>query len=279
MMQALKRSESRGTRLLQQLLQHGKRLFTIEDAALAAEAIPSHQLTKVLSRLAQQGKLLRLRRGLYLVMGLFDKKPHPFVIATALTQPSAISHWSALHHHGLTEQIPLVVTASTPNKVLTPSMRKAKTQQTPSTRLHVWEIDGVRYQYITIQSTHFFGIETLWLDEIFSVSITDKERTLLDMFIYPKMFGGIGEALGILETALDHIHIQKLIDYALHYGKKAVIKRIGWALEYFGVPAKRLNPLLKVPMDYYCRLDTSVPPNGPYDKRWKIQNNLIKVKP
>ena len=53
-------------------------------------------------------------------------------------------------------------------------------------------------------------------------------------------------------------------------------KRLGWALEYFGVPGQEIEPLLNVPINYYCRLDPSASAIGPCDKRWMIQNNLMK---
>lgn len=67
-----------------------------------------------------------MRRGLYTTIGMESVAniTHSFLIATHLVQPSAISHWSALQHHGLTEQIPQIITASTPTKVVTPSMRE-----------------------------------------------------------------------------------------------------------------------------------------------------------
>ncbi len=141
---------------------------------------------------------------------------------------------------------------------------------------HAWEINGIRYEYINIQQKNFFGIEKIWLDEFFQVMITDKERTLLDLFIYPKMFGGIGEAFGILENSLPTLDLKKLVDYAIQYNKKSVIKRLGWALEQFGVPLSQLKPLLNIPIHYYSRLDPSSPAIGPFDKRWMIQNNLLK---
>jgi predicted transcriptional regulator of viral defense system len=279
-MEPQKSTESQGTRLLQQLFLCSKRIFTMQDAAAAAilEKIPYNQLRKILSNLAKHGQVLRLRRGLYVSVGSLPEQTniHPFVISANLIQPSAISHWSALQYHGLTEQIPQIVTASTPSKVVTPSMREKQSHR--STSKHAWEIDGVRYEYINVQQKHFFGLEKIWLDEHFQVSITNRERTLLDMFIYPKMFGGIGEALGILENALATIDIQKLVDYAIQYDKKSVAKRLGWALEYFGVSANKLKPLLKVPINYYCRLDPSAPARGLCDNHWMIQNNLIKVK-
>ncbi len=120
-------AESQSERLLRQLLMQDNRIFTIEDLAAVAvvENVPHNQLNKIVSSLAKQKRVLRLRRGLYLITGLLpsENSIHPFVIATHVIQPSAVSHWSALQHHGLTEQIPQIVTASTPSKVVTPSMR------------------------------------------------------------------------------------------------------------------------------------------------------------
>jgi len=271
--------ESQGARLLKELYLRGKRIFNMRDAEAIAifEKIPLNQLKKILSNLAKHKRVIRLRRGLYVSVELLSEQTnaHPFVISTYLMQPSAISHWSALQYHGLTEQIPQIVTASTPNKIVTPSMRKKQMQ--PSKIKHMWEINGIYYEYINVQQKHFFGMEKIWLDENSQVPITDKERTLLDVFIYPKMFGGMGEALGILENSLATINIQKLVNYAIQYDKKSLIKRLGWALEYFNVPTKQLKPLLNAPISYFCRLDPSSPATGVCDKRWMIQNNLIKV--
>jgi predicted transcriptional regulator of viral defense system len=54
----------------------------------------------------------RLRRGLYVSIGLLPEqtKTHPFVISAYLIHTSAISHWSALQHHALTEQISQILT-------------------------------------------------------------------------------------------------------------------------------------------------------------------------
>lgn len=279
-MEDQKRVESQGTRLLRQLFLRGNRIFTMNDAIQAAtlEKIPRNQLRKILSNLAKLGRTFRLRRGIYVCIGLLPEQvnTHPFVISSFLIQPSAISHWSALQHHGLTEQIPQIVTASTPRKVITPSMRGK--QLKPSHTKHVWEIAGIKYEYINIKQKHFFGLEKIWIDEFFHVNMTDKERTLLDLFVYPKMFGGMGEALGVLENALSAIDIQKLVQYAVLYNKKSVAKRLGWALEYFGIANEILEPLLQIPIHYYCRLDPSEAPKGECNKRWMIQNNLIKVK-
>lgn len=278
-MDAQKPTESQGTRLLRQLFSSSKRIFNMQDAVIAAaeEKIPRNQLEKILSSLAKHGWVLRLRRGLYVSIGLLPEQTniHPFIISAHLIEPSAISHWSALQHHGLTEQIPQIVTASTPSQVVTPSMREKQSKR--SNTKHAWEVGGIRYEYINVQEKHFYGTEKIWLDEHYQVSITDKECTLLDVFIYPKMFGGMGEALGILENSLANLDLPKLVAYAVKYDKKSLAKRLGWALKYFGVADKQLEPLLKVPINYYCPLDPSAPAIGPCDKKWMIQNNLTKV--
>ena len=283
MTNADKTHEYQGDRLLRHLaFLRGKRIFTIPDAKEAAllENIPFKQLNKILSNLTKQKQAIRLRRGVYISTGLLGPDIHaihPFVISAYLIQPSVISHWSALHHHGLTEQIPLNVTASTTKKFITPSMRETVTNSNHQQK-HAWEIEGIRYEYIHTQKEHYFGHEIIWLNEHFQVSITDKERTLLDLFVTPKLFGGFGESLGILESALPTIDLTKLIMYAIKYDQKSTVKRLGWALEQFGVPVKKLAPLLNIPISYYCPLDPSGPATGPCDNRWMIQNNLISVK-
>lgn len=271
-------AESQGTRLLRQLFLCGKRVFTMQDAILAAklEKIPLNQLRKILSNLSSQKKILRLHRGLYVGIGLLPEQTHPFVISSFLVQPSAISHGSALVHHGLTEQLSQTVTATTPKQVVTPSMRDSTLKKRKVK--HAWIIDGIRYEYMSIQKKHFFGIEKIWIDEHFQISITDKERTLLDVFLYPKLFGGMGAALDILENALANIDVDKLIRYAVQYNKKSIAKRLGWALDYFKVHRKKLLPLLKIPIHYYCRLDPESEAVGPCDKHWMIQNNFTKEK-
>lgn len=278
-MQPSRPAVNQGDRLLLTLLFQGKPVFTIPDALAAAtqEKIPHNQLKKLLYALTNQRQVLQLRRGLYVSIGLLPKQTdtHPFAISAYLVWPSAISHWSALQYHGLTEQVPQIITASTAQKIMTPAMRKKESSQ--AKLKHALKINAVCYEYIPIQQKNFFGLEKIWIDEDIRIMITDKERTLLDLFIYPKIFGGMGEACGILENALPTINIKKLVDYAIQYNKKSIIKRLGWVLEQFGVSVSQLEPLLNIPMHYYARLDPSAPA-GSCDKRWMIQNNLNRMK-
>src|SRR5262249_54065055 len=119
--------ETLGIKLLREMADRGFFIFTAEGAKAVAPdlAIPERYLPQLLSKLAAGGWLLRLRRGLYAGMGRLPGAVdvHPFAVAANLVSPSAISHWSALHHYGLTEQVPRRVTASTPKQVVPPRLR------------------------------------------------------------------------------------------------------------------------------------------------------------
>jgi predicted transcriptional regulator of viral defense system len=287
-------SETLGIKLLRELAGRGIFIFTTEEAKTVAAdlAIPETYLPQLLSRLAAGGWLLRLRRGLYAGMGKLPGavEIHPFAVATNLVSPSAISNWSALHHHGLTEQVPRRVTASSPKKVVTPSMREVRSRSRhPEADLaaresgredergagrHTWEINGVEYEYHTVTADRFFGIEEVWIDEHFRVPIYDKERSLLDCFALPRHFGGLGKALGILEEHASELDLERLTQYALRYGKASVAKRLGWALDRAGIPLRVTAPLANLPMDGMRLLDPTRPRGGRYDERWMVQENL-----
>lgn len=269
-------SGTHGVRLLRALAEEGHVLFSAPDARKTALdiGVPERYINNLLSRMVRDGWLTRLRRGLYAREGTVpgEIQIHPFAIITHLVRPSAVSHWSALNHHDLTEQVPRVVTAFTPKKVVTPSMRGG--QNGRGRGPHAWEIDSVRYEYVTVKQEYFFGIEKVWVDENSSVPITDRERTVLETFISPRMFGGIGEALGIIENHIRNLDPNKLVAYSCRYGKISVAKRLGWALERVGVPESVLEPLLKIPATGYHALDPTRPHLGPCDRRWMIQENL-----
>ncbi len=266
------------TRLLKALAEEGRTVFTTSEARQIAErlSIPGGYVTNLLMLMVRNGWITRLRQGLYARSGpaLGDTNVHAFVVATHLVIPSAISHWSALHHHGLTDQVPRVITAFTPKKVVTPSMRRGS--RVSRRQRHAWIIEGVRYEFATVKKAHFFGIEEIWVDEFSKVPITDKERTVLETFISTRILGGMGEALGLIEHHLQSLAVEKLVGYACHYGKISIAKRLGWALEQVGVKESVLKPLMEIPATGYHVLDPARPHRGRCNSRWMIQNNLIE---
>ncbi len=97
-------------RLLLTLASQGKKVFTTGEAQ-AAIGGARHQVNKLLSRLNEKRWVLRLQRGLYLILpfeagveGTYSV--HPFLIVPHLATPYALAYWTALSHYNYTDNSP-----------------------------------------------------------------------------------------------------------------------------------------------------------------------------
>lgn len=268
-------AQSEGIRLIESAVQELGPIFTLEQLRPIAErqGLSATHTRKLLSVLRASGWIETLKRGVYAVRKpLFVAEIPPFAVAAALVQPCAISHWSALAHHGFTTQLPVMVQASTPRKVVTPEMRQGAAHR-PRGRA-VWTALGVEIEYISVQEKHFFGHQQVWVSAGQQVAITDPERTALDLLARPDIFGGTRASIEILEAALPQLDIAGLVAYTLRYDVGAIIKRTGWLLEQLGVPAAPLAPLQAYPVTSYYRLDPQTPVTVRYNARWRINENI-----
>ena len=269
-------SGGQGLALLEGLDERGKLVFTVAEAldVGAARSFTAKQVYHVLLRLEAAGWIRRIRRGLYAVTGKLPGSiaPHDYAIATALYTPSALSHRTALQLHGLSEQIPQVITCTTTAKVVTPAMRARQPRR--RRRASIWQVDGLQIQYVSIRPARFFGIEEIWVDERTRVPVTDRERTVLDLVADPSRAGVFSEALAVLEAHHPELDMSKLISYTLRLGVVAVAKRLGWALESFGVEDEALAPLLALPVEGVQALDPQRERRGAVIRRWNLIDNL-----
>ena len=96
--------------LVQQLAAEGLRIFSTEDARKIAPEVGLSKgyVLQALHHLARTGWLVRLRKGLYVLSSTIPgvSPVHEFEVGMALVDPAAISHFSAMHHYELTDQIP-----------------------------------------------------------------------------------------------------------------------------------------------------------------------------
>ena len=262
-----------GIELIRKLYEEGKRIFTIADVRKAAPycGMADNYVIEALHHLSNTGWLTRLKRGLYIISSSFPGMTpvHEFEIAMALVQPSAISHWSALHFHGMTEQIPQRVYITTTQAI--PISRSVKIQD-KSQRGFSREVNGILYEFIKIKPERFFGIKDFWVGEV-KVTITDPERTLIDGLISPKHFGGWAEIYSAFESHISSLDLAKMIDYSFRLDV-VITKRLGWIMEKVGIGDSILKKLEDVPVKGYRVLDSTGPRKGTCNKRWMIQENL-----
>ena len=261
-----------GIELVRKLAGEGLRVFTAAQARRFAPAVGLSEgyFRQALHHLANSGWLVRLRKGLYALSSTTPgvTAAHEFEIAMSLVSPAAISHWSAMHYHGLTEQAPRKVFVLT-----TRGSRVPRTEGGKAAR----EEGGCRvgeavYRFIQVEPERFFGTESIWVGDA-RVTITDPERTLLDGLMKPQHCGDFAEVRHSFEARRDGLDLKRIIEYALKLDA-ATVKRLGWVLEKQGVGPVRLRPLAKVPIKGYRRLDPTGPRKGPCCRRWMIQENL-----
>ena len=85
------------------------------SSLLKVAGIKTSQIELQLVRWAKSGRLLKLRRGLYVLGKPYRKiEPHPFLIANRLQRSSYVSFQSALAYYDLIpEHVPVVTSATT----------------------------------------------------------------------------------------------------------------------------------------------------------------------
>lgn len=261
-----------GVELVRRLAAEGDRIFSIDRAReLGSEVdLKDSYLIEALYHLRRGEWIISLRRGLYALSSSVPgaMAAHEFEVAMALVTPAAISHWSALHYHGLTEQAPRKVFVLTTTGASIPRLRKPHARRASDG----YPVGDTLYQFIQIKPERYFGIKKVWIDEA-RVTITDPEKTLLDGLSMPQYCGDFSEVLHAFEARGKELDLNQIIKYALKFGV-VIVKRLGWVLERQGVKLARLEPLMELPIKGYRKLDPTGPRKGHCNRRWMIQENL-----
>lgn len=206
----------------------------------------------LLEQLAARGLVMAVEKGKYLLVGLEPERVlgNPLFIANQLAFPSYISYWSALHFHGLTEQVPHTVFVATARK------------KRPV------EFQGHRFRYVTVKPSKFFGYRREMVGDL-PVMVADLEKSLIDSLDQSRYAGGMAEVAHALAVAAPDLDVDLLIHYATRMDDRSLASRLGFLLERQGIQVEGLptstNPIL---------LDPRSPDTGDTDAHWQIRSNL-----
>jgi predicted transcriptional regulator of viral defense system len=255
--------------LVRRLAADGRHVFSTEQAREIGPEVGLSEgyVRQALHHLTRAGWLVRLHKGLYaLSSAVPEVSPrHEFEVAMALVHPAAISHFSAMHYHELTDQIPHRVFVTTTAGHWVPRAGNGRGNGGG------YRVGETVYQFIQVKRERFFGTQEVWIDQA-RVTVTDVERTLIDGLLMPQHCGGFAEVIHAFDGAQERLDLDRVIEYALKLDA-ATAKRLGWVLENTGVERSRLAALERLEVTGYNRLDPTGPRRGPYNRAWMIQEN------
>ena len=214
-----------------------------------------------LERLQSKGWVRRIRRERFAVIPLSsgeDRSPqlHEFVVAMELVFPAMIAYWSALNHHGLTEQLPRTVFVATDHPV----------------RRQPGDVLGVTYKIVSLKPSKVFGVMKEWIDEV-PFSVTDREKTIIDGLDLPQYVGGVSEIIKALTGFWKTLDEKKLRKYAAKIGNSAVAKRLGFMMETLGLGDVEAFRTEVPRASGFSALDPTMPKHGKYNRRWGLLVN------
>jgi len=236
-------------------------IFTVKDAFRYLK-LSRQSVHDRLSALAKGGWIVRLKRGVYFISPFEAGEEggvteHEFVIASHLVQPSAVGLWSALNHHGLTEQIPDAVYIVTTRKVSSA----------------IKKIGASKYHIITVPKNRFFGTQEVWFGAN-KASITDLEKTIVDAFLHPQYCGGMTEAVKSFKNAMGDLDLAKLTSYAKKTKKGVVFKRMGILMDILKPDFEQRPIWLKAVSKGISLFDPQGQAKGSIISKWNIRLNF-----
>jgi predicted transcriptional regulator of viral defense system len=237
--------------------------FTPAEAAAVTE-VDHARVARLLRHLAEQGWVARLQRGLYVTVPLEAEDPErwsadPWAVAMAALAPGYVGGWTALHHWDLTDQVFTTTVFVTSRPV-------SHRQRT---------IGDVRLELRHRPDAALFGTRRVWREGT-PVSVSDRERTLVDCLDDPSLGGGlrhVSEALRAYADVPDAAW-ERLIDYGDRLGNRTVFKRLGYLVETLVLADDDVIEACRARLSAGTgRLDPGRPASGPRSSRWGLRLN------
>jgi len=250
---------------LSRLARNAKGGLIATDEAARVLGVSGRVAGARLARLVAGGWVVRVRRGLYLLLPLEAASAtattveDPWVLAEVLMAPCYIGGWSAAEYWGLTEQIfrsTFVVTAA-------------------GARSRSRTLLGVEFQVVRVPRKRITGTVQVWRGPT-RVSVSDRERTIVDALIDPSWVGGARHLIEILVAYRrgPDWSPAKLLARMAELGRGAAYKRLGFLAEEVldgGQPL--VSACLDAKTAGTIKLDPTVPARGRLVKRWGLWVN------
>ena len=215
---------------------------------------------QIIYQLKKKGILRPITRGVYyyspLEAGPAGARINEFLIPPILFPKGNyyVGYSNMYNYYGFTDQIFQTF------YVLNTSRQRERT------------ICGIPFKLIKISPKRMYGLEDI-KNSGSQITVSDRERTLVDLIYFPDPVGGLKKAFEILEQQArsGKTDIKKLIKYAVSFPTVSIRKRIGFILDKSNIPEKILAPLQKsIKNTSLITLYGSKSRKGTIDNKWKV---------
>jgi Predicted transcriptional regulator len=251
-------------KLLTELNSADKKYFSSSDAQGILSKSSPLAVNQLLRKMVNRGLLMRIKEGLYHIIP-YDQNPEEYqpdwhITASHLFKPSNyyIGYYSALSIHNLITQ---------------PALKEQIVTAQQNSKKSIF-IKNIEYEFIYHNGDHFFGIKNVWVDNFNKVQCSDIEKTFIDCLFMPEYGGGIVEIAKAIYKVKDSIDYPKLYQYTKQFQSQAVIKRLGYLLEFLEIENEIIFLLLADRTNSFVPLDPTLPKAGKILTRWSIQINI-----
>lgn len=205
---------------LAEVLRRSTGVVTLDDICQAL-GVGRTQASKIAARWVTQGRLTRVRSGLFAPVPL-DAEPetsavaNPWQLVPGLFGTSFITGWSAAEHWHLTEQL----------------FRRTCVKTTDAIRRNLVSVRGAEFFIVHVRADLVFGTELVWVDRT-RIPVADPHRAIIDMLDDPRLGGGGRHSADCVRNYLEseHRNAGSLIEYGDRVGNGAVFKRLGFLAE------------------------------------------------
>lgn len=259
----LKTLGPQSARLVTTLYEEYKLIFRLEDVRRILQ-IEEASARSLMRKLVNRGVVTRLKPGLFILVPFELGKEreymgNPLILARELAEGTDyyLSHGTAMEIHGMVTQPQFVV------HVMTIKKRRSIT------------ILGTEFQFISCKKEHFFGMSDHWISKQEKVTVSDQEKTIIDCLRQPEYCGGITETAKGIWMRRSDLSVDRLIQYAAKMKIGAVIRRLGYILEIYGIGTpENSNSLQGLLTESYVKLDPILPSEGKFIRKWRLQLNV-----
>jgi len=204
-----------------------------------------------ISVLAKAGWLVRIKKGLYLMVtdlsALAAGNVPSFVISNALNSKSYVSFANALNWHGMFDQLTKSVDAVT------------------SGRARIYRFQNTEFRFFRVKEKLFFGFTKERADGKI-VNIAEKEKIILDYLSLRRNAATVSMVLEKLKEHKSDFDFVKMIDYAKAYNL-TIQRNLGLLLDTIGVSTDALYEIARKKMTGFSKMHRTA---KTFNAKWRL---------